>query len=116
MEQTAPLAASVPVAGPPASQNNERGRTHGLSFIFWLLEQNLLTLLAIPTACAVIVGLITGMSWLWMLLAWLAVPLCGVLLPLLYLVYRSYQDDTASTDWRGAIKWRDEADANAWFG
>jgi sphingolipid C9-methyltransferase len=118
MEQTAPLAAAtaVPVTGPPASHNNERGRTHGLSLIFWLLEQNLLTLLAIPTVFAVIVGLSTGMSWLWALVAWLAVPVCGVLLPLFYLVYRSYQDDTSPTDWRGAIKWRDEADEKAWFG
>ena len=33
MNQTAEITASVPLTGPPASQHNERGRTHGLSAI-----------------------------------------------------------------------------------
>jgi cyclopropane fatty-acyl-phospholipid synthase-like methyltransferase len=116
MNQTAEISAPVPLTGPPASQHNERGRTHGLSFIFWLLEQNIWVLLAIPTAVAVLVGVATQMHWLAMLIAWLAVPVCGVILPLLYLVYLSYQHDAGAVDWRGVITWRDEADANAWFG
>jgi hypothetical protein len=116
MNQTAEITASVPLAGPPASQNNERGRTHGLSFIFWLLEQNIWVLLAFPTLVSVVVGAATNMNWLAMLLAWLAVPLFGVILPLLYLVYLSYQHDAGAVDWRGLITWRNEADANAWFG
>ena len=55
-ESAESLTAPVTFAGPPASQNNERGRTHGLPFIFWVLEQNLLALLLVPTLVALIVG------------------------------------------------------------
>src|SRR5687768_14404992 len=105
MNQTAEITASVPLTGPPASQNNERGRTHGLSFIFWLLEQNILVLLAFPTLAALVVGAATGWHVLAMVLAWLAVPVFGVILPLLYLVYLSYQHDGGAVDWRGVITW-----------
>ena len=50
MNQTVELTAPVPLTGPPASQNSERGRTHGMPFIFWVLEQNIWVLLSAPTA------------------------------------------------------------------
>jgi cyclopropane fatty-acyl-phospholipid synthase-like methyltransferase len=116
MNQTVELTAPVPLTGPPASQNSERGRTHGMPFIFWLLEQNIWVLLSAPTAVAFVVGLATHMHWPSMVAAWLAVPLLFVVLPLVYLVYLSHSHDAGAVDWRGAISWRDEADAKTWFG
>jgi cyclopropane fatty-acyl-phospholipid synthase-like methyltransferase len=113
---SAPLTASVPLAGPPASEHSERGRTNGLPFIFWLLEQNIWALLAVPTVVALIVGAVTHLHWPSMVAAWLAVPLFGVILPLLYLVYLSHSHDAGSVDWRWAIEWKDEAEGQKWFG
>src|SRR5450432_2369162 len=51
-----PVLASGPVLpGKRASENTERGRSHGLPFIFWVMEQKLLTLLAVPTLIATLV-------------------------------------------------------------
>ena len=71
-DTTAPLTASVPLAGPPASEHTERGRTNGLPLIFWLLEQNIWALLSVPTVVALIVGAITHLHWQSMVAAWLA--------------------------------------------
>jgi cyclopropane fatty-acyl-phospholipid synthase-like methyltransferase len=117
MNETAHLTAPVPVAEQlPASQNGERGRTNGLPFIFWVLEQNIWALLSVPTVFALLVGALSGWSVLAIVLAWLAVPLFLVVLPLAYLVYRSHAHDAGAVDWRWAISWRDEADAKQWFG
>ncbi|MEO8180166.1 MAG: cyclopropane-fatty-acyl-phospholipid synthase family protein [Deltaproteobacteria bacterium] len=116
MNETAQLTAPVPLAAPPASENGERGRTHGLPFIFWILEQNIWALLSVPTGVALIVAALTHLHWPSMIAAWLAVPLVLVVLPLVYLVYLSYAHDAGSVDWRWAIEWQDEADAKQWFG
>ncbi|MEY2936211.1 MAG: hypothetical protein RL033_6960 [Pseudomonadota bacterium] len=117
MNETAHLTAPVPVAEQlPASQNGERGRTHGLPFIFWLLEQNIWALLLVPTVVSLLVGAITGLHWPSMVAAWFAVPVLFVVLPLAYLVYRSHAHDAGSVDSRWAITWKDEADAKVWFG
>jgi hypothetical protein len=47
----------------PASIHDEKGRTHGLSLIFFLLERSKLTLLAIPTVFAAIVWAIGVGLW-----------------------------------------------------
>ena len=116
MNETVQLTAPVPLAGTPASQNNERGRTHGMPFIFWVLEQNIIVLLSVPTAIALLVGALTQMNWMAMVGTWVAVPLVSVVLPLVYLVFRSHNHDAGAVDWRGSIVWRDEADSKAWFG
>jgi cyclopropane fatty-acyl-phospholipid synthase-like methyltransferase len=100
----------------PASRNDERGRTHGLSLVFWLLEQHVLVLLAIPTVVAALVTLIArGGAWTFAL-TWLAVPILGVLAPLAFLVYRSHQHDDGAADWSGFLHWRDASEAARWQG
>lgn len=97
-----------------ASEHREQGRTHGMPFIFWLLEQNILVLLAVPTAVAGLAWLLTG-SWVAAALAWVAVPLFGIVLPLGWLVYRSYSQSSApAEDCSKYIAWRDPADAARW--
>jgi len=105
----------------PASQHNETGRTHGMPFIFWLLEQNGALLLAAPTAVAALALALSGFGFtlagaLTFGLAWLAVPLCGVVLPLLYLVYRSHQADGGAADWSEYFSFKDAAEGKHWAG
>src|SRR4051812_40514326 len=116
MNETAELTAAVPLGAPPASTHNEQGRTHGLSFIFWALEQNIWLLLSARTLVALLVGALSGMNWVAMVVAWLAVPQCFVILPLVYLVYLSHAHDGGAVDWRGVVRFRDEAEGRAWFG
>lgn len=89
------------------ASRGEGGRTHGLSLIFWLLEQRLALLLAIPTVFAGLVTLVLRGGALEFVLAWLAVPLCGIVLPLLFLVYRSRRHDTGAADWESVLTFRD---------
>ncbi len=95
---------------------NETGRTHGLSLIYWLLEQHIVVLLAIPTVIAAIATLVAGGTWWVFPVAWLAVPLFGVILPLMALVYRSHLHDDGPTDWEPHLTWRDPKDADKWRG
>ncbi len=99
-----------------ASQHDEHGRGHGLSFIFWLLEQSKLTLLAAPTVVAAIVTLLAHGGWGVFLGAWLAVPLLGVGVPVLALVVASYRDDPSGADTSAFVAWRDARDAARWQG
>src|SRR5258706_16219115 len=90
----------VSVSAPPlvpttarASQNSEQGRTHGLPFIFWVMEQNILTLLAVPTIVATITMFLSHGGWRVFAATWVAVPLALVVLPIFYLIYRSHSHD-----------------------
>ena len=94
----------------------ERGRTHGLSFIFWLLEQRGTTLLALWLAAAAPVALISSGRWWLFAVALLAVPIVGILLPLFYLVYRSHQHDAGPANWEPYLEWRDPKQAERWRG
>jgi cyclopropane fatty-acyl-phospholipid synthase-like methyltransferase len=106
----------------PASQHSERGRTNGLPFIFWLLEQRLLTLLAIPTTAALVVTLsvmgLLGHGWNWIVFGgiWLLVPLLLVFAPLMYLVWRSHGHDAGAANWEPYFTWKDSADTDRWRG
>ena len=60
--------------GKVASQNNEKGRTHGLPLIFWLMEQPVGLLLAGPTVIAALVMLLSGGGWVTFAVAWVSVP------------------------------------------
>ncbi len=96
--------------------NEERGRSHGLSLIFWLLEQRVWTLLAIPTCFAAILTWATRGGAVTFVACWLAAPLLGVLLPLLYLVLLSWQHDSGAADWSDALEFRDPATQRRWQG
>jgi sphingolipid C9-methyltransferase len=106
----------------PASVHEETGRGHGLSFIFWLLEQSRWTLFAVPTVVATAATLLSHGtllsrgSWLTFLLSWLAVPVVTLLLPILWLVYRSWQHDAGAADHTPYLSFRDEKLAARWRG
>jgi len=94
----------------------ERGRTHGLSLIFWLLEQRRGTLIALWIATAAPAALVSAGRWWVFAAALLAVPLLGILLPLFYLVYRSHRHDGGSAEWEPYLEWRDPQNAKRWRG
>jgi len=115
------IAEPLPKNGPAptmkrASQNRERGRSHGLPFIFWVMEQRAVTLLAVPTVIATLVMLLSHHGWQWFAVTWITVPVVLVLLPLLFLIYRSHSHDAGPADWDPFIAWRSEADAARWRG
>ncbi|HEY0468569.1 MAG TPA: cyclopropane-fatty-acyl-phospholipid synthase family protein [Polyangiaceae bacterium] len=93
--------------GRAAERNEERGRSHGLSLIFWLMEQRLWTLLAIPTSLAAASTWATQGGAVTFVSCWFAVPLLGVVLPLLYLVLLSWRHDSGPADWSDALEFRD---------
>ncbi|HEX2881836.1 MAG TPA: hypothetical protein VHO25_20060, partial [Polyangiaceae bacterium] len=55
-----------------ASDHDEQGRTHGMPFIFWLMEQRLSVLLLVPTAVAAVAAWLTDLNWPIVVAAWLA--------------------------------------------
>lgn len=75
------------------------GRTHGLPFIFWMLELGIGKLLLGTGALAFAIAFLAGGDWRHGVAGWLAVPVVGVVLPLLYLVYRSHRHGGAAGDW-----------------
>jgi cyclopropane fatty-acyl-phospholipid synthase-like methyltransferase len=99
-----------------ASRHAERGRGHGLSFIFFLLEQRRLVLLGIPTAIAGAVALLLHEGiWLFAL-TWVLVPIAGVVVPLMWLVVRSRSHDGGVANWEEHIEFRNLKDAHRWRG
>ena len=100
----------------PASKNRERGRSHGLPFILWLLEQPVLLLLTFPSIIALLAMVLSGQGWPVFVATWFAVPLLGVLGPLMYLVYRSHRHDAGSAQWEDTISFRDEKLNKRWRG
>lgn len=105
----------------PASRHQEKGRTHGMPFIFWLMEQSKFTLVLIPTVIAALVMALTGLGlsregWLVFGATWVAVPLVGVVLPLLFLVLRSRAHDDGPTDWEPFLSFKDEKLAKRFAG
>jgi len=125
MNHTPELIAEEPVLGTSEKgsslSHSEKGRTHGLPFIFWLLEQNLLVLFAVPTIFATLVtALLAPVAAVSPLpvfvVSWLAVPLLGILAPLLFLVWRSHQHDDGMALWEDSIQFRDQATQDLWRG
>lgn len=101
---------------PEASAEREKGRGYGLSLIFLLLEQRLLVLLAIP---ALVAGLVTGLArgpWWLFPAVYAAVPVVGIFLPVIYLIYRSYQHDAGACDWSHVLSFSDPKTAERWQG
>jgi cyclopropane fatty-acyl-phospholipid synthase-like methyltransferase len=118
MTESASSTLSAPELEPPISeeQQPEPGRTHGLSLIFWLLEQRLATLLAIPTLGAGLVTWAARGSVVTFAVSWLCVPLLGVVLPLFYLVLVSWRQSRGAADWEGVLEFRDPEPARRWRG
>lgn len=122
---TSPAAIDMPTAGAPpvsavpprASEHRERGRSHGMPFIFWLLEQRVATLLAVPTVVALVALWASGWVWWVAPLAWVLVPLIFVIGPILVLVVRSHGvGSRVQEDWQPYVTWRDENLARRWQG
>ena len=80
------------------------------------MEQSAWTLLAVPTVIATAVTLLSHHGWQWFAVTWISVPVVLVLLPLLYLIYRSHSHDAGTADWEPLLSWRDEKDAARWRG
>ena len=100
----------------PASKHSVKGATRGLELIFWLLEQRLVTLLAIPTIIALLATLVLRGDWMTFAIAWLAVPLLFVLLPIVFLIYRSRKHDAGTADWSADLAWHDSRQAKRFEG
>ena len=114
---TAPDRSSAsPRTRPPASQHSEKGATRGLELVFFLLEQRLVTLLAIPTIAALLLTLVLRGDWVTFALAWVAVPVLLVLLPIAFLIYRSRTHDAGSADWSADLAWHEPSQAKRFEG
>jgi cyclopropane fatty-acyl-phospholipid synthase-like methyltransferase len=119
--ETQLLSRAARLRAKPASQHNETGRTHGMPFIFWLLEQSKVALVAVPTVTAALALGVSGfgftpMGALVFGVAWIAVPICGVVLPLMYLVYRSHRADSSKADWSEFFGFKDLSQGAHWQG
>lgn len=99
----------------PSSVHQERGRSNGLPFLFWLLERSRFSLVMIPTVFAVLVYGITRLWWA-AVLGWVALPLFLVGLPLLALIAKSRSHDDGVADWSSWIRFVDPADQKRWHG
>eukprot|EP00941_MAST-03F_sp_MAST-3F-sp1_P004209 g4209.t1 len=100
----------------PASVHNEKGGTHGLTFILFLIEQPFIVLLSIPTVFAWVVMKLQGGGLLAFFLSWFAVPIFGIVLPILYLWFDSLWSSSGSPrgDITEFIKFEDESLARAY--
>ena len=92
------------------------GRTHGLSLIFWMIELGIGKLLLLTGALAFAIAYLAGGDWRHGVAGWLAVPLVGMVLPLLYLVYRSHRHGGAVGDWSPYLSFRDPKQAARYRG
>ncbi|MBM4361342.1 MAG: class I SAM-dependent methyltransferase [Deltaproteobacteria bacterium] len=115
-QSTATVSGAAPTTGRRASEHDERGRSNILPFIFWVLEQSKLLLLAVPTAVATVAYFLSGESWMAFGIAWVAVPLLGVVAPALGLVVQSYETDSTDADWEPYVSFRDPGEASRWKG
>jgi cyclopropane fatty-acyl-phospholipid synthase-like methyltransferase len=130
LEVAAPSAAASHVARPSASgeasgataarlasDNDERGATHGFEFILYLLQQRGLTLLAIPTVVAGLVTWVAQGSYLVFAITWLAVALGPLTIFVIGLIVGSYADEGGEAiDWEPFVSFRDPADAARYRG
>ena len=99
-----------------ASEHDETGRSNILPLIFWVLEQNRLVLLAVPTVIAAAATLAIGGGFATFAATWLALPLVAVVIPALGLVLRSQLHDDGAAHLDPHITWRNPEEAAAWKG
>jgi cyclopropane fatty-acyl-phospholipid synthase-like methyltransferase len=99
-----------------ASEHTERGETHGLSLVFWLLEQSLWTLAAIAGLCAAAVTLLANAGLPTFAVLWCALPLLTLSVWAGTLIYFSWRDDTDRADWEPYLSWRDPGAGERWRG
>jgi cyclopropane fatty-acyl-phospholipid synthase-like methyltransferase len=94
----------------------ERGRGHGLALIFWVMEQSVWLLLAVPLVIGGIAWLVSGGSWWAFGSAVIATPLLLVVAPLCVLIYSSHRHDAGSANWEPYLAFRDARDNARWSG
>ena len=95
---------------------DDPGRTHGMPFIFWLLELGIGKVLLASGVLAFGVAFAAGGGWRHGVAVWLAVPIVFVALPIAYLVYRSYRHARAEGDWTPYLTFSDPREAARWRG
>jgi cyclopropane fatty-acyl-phospholipid synthase-like methyltransferase len=100
-----------------ASEHNETGRSHGLTGIFWLLEQGPAVAAAIPVGAGLLAaGLASKHKLLAGLVGAAAVPALGAALPIWKLIESSRSHDDGPADWTPYISWRNDGDSALWHG
>jgi sphingolipid C9-methyltransferase len=108
-----PQTSTQPDAG---AGTEEGGRSHGMPFIFWVLEQSRILLVAFPTVIALAVTLLTGGGWEVFVGTWFAVPFFLVIAPLLFLVARSHAHDAGDAKWDEFVTFKDAKEGARWLG
>jgi cyclopropane fatty-acyl-phospholipid synthase-like methyltransferase len=101
---------------PKGKSRDLAGRGHGLSAIFWLVEQPWAILLSIPTVVAAAVTLIAKGSPLLFASSWIGVPLLGVGIPTALIIYGSRRRGKEPADWTPYLRFRDAVEAERWSG
>jgi cyclopropane fatty-acyl-phospholipid synthase-like methyltransferase len=99
-----------------ASDHHERGGTHGLSLLLWLLEQSRFTLVALPVLLAACLTRLTGGTLTTFFVLCAVLPIAGLLLPIALLVYLSWRQSGGSADWEAHLAFRDPALAERYRG
>ncbi len=99
-----------------ASTHEEEGRGHGLSFIFWLLEQSKATLLLGMSVPAILLTLIVRGGLGTLVGGFLATPLLAIGVPLWMLIRKSRQHDAGPANWSPYITFKNRKTAKKWAG
>lgn len=92
------------------------GRTHGMPFIFWLLEQPVWLLASVPLALGFAAWAATGGSWVAFGATAVGTPLVLVGLPLVALIWGSYRTTDNRADWEPYLSFKDPKVAEQWRG
>lgn len=119
--QPNPSVADAPAIAPPVPESIKHtsetgGRTHGMPFIFWLLEQPVWLLTCVPLALGFGAWAATGGSWVAFGSAAVGTPLVLVGLPLLALIWGSYKTTDNTADWEPYLSFKDPKVAEQWRG
>jgi cyclopropane fatty-acyl-phospholipid synthase-like methyltransferase len=115
-DDTAAAAGAASTRSNSPARHDTGGRTHGLPFVFWVLELGIGKLLLMSGALAFAIAFAAGGDWRHGLGSWLAVPVVCVVFPLLYLVYRSHRQAGAAGDWSPYLSFRDPKRGARWRG
>jgi cyclopropane fatty-acyl-phospholipid synthase-like methyltransferase len=104
-------------AGRKASDNREAGAGHGLSLIFWLIEQGAPAAALMPLLAGVLgMGLAPRRRLLAGVAAAAALPALAVGVPLFRLISASRSHDDGPADWSPYITWRNPSEGAPWVG
>ena len=99
-----------------STQNDERGRGHGLTLILFLLQQSRWTLVAIPVVIATLAAGLAGWHWAVFVATLVGVPLVIVGAFIAWLILGSRRGGDGPSDWAEHVSWRDPKAGEKWAG